>query len=203
MTAVQWTSAIGAKAARITRVAALCCVALAAIAPAQADVLEINANGDAIMVSGPTVTTANASTAIAVRTAPHAEVAARLQNAAAANALNPALINAVAWAESRFNDHARSPAGAIGVMQLMPTTAASLGVDPADPEQNARGGATYLRQMLDAFNGDITLALAAYNAGPEAVRAHNGVPPYAETRAYVDQVLSYMADQAANTASQP
>jgi len=85
----------------------------------------------------------------------------------------------------------------------MPATATSLGVDPADPAQNAQGGAAYLRQMLDAFDGDITLALAAYNAGPEAVRAHNGVPPYAETRAYVDHVLNYMADQAANTASQP
>ena len=203
MTAAQPGTAIGAMAARMARAFAVSCLALAATTNfANADVLEIDANGAVVMLSGPIATTPEARAPIASPN-PRIEVAQRLQRAARSQALSPDLINAVAWAESRFNDRARSPAGAIGVMQLMPATATSLGVDPADPAQNAQGGAAYLRQMLDAFDGDITLALAAYNAGPEAVRAHNGVPPYAETRAYVDHVLNYMADQAANTASQP
>ncbi len=118
---------------------------------------------------------------------------ARLQQAAHASELSPELVNAIAWTESRFNDRALSPAGAIGVMQLMPDTAEALGVDPTDPTQNARGGAAYVRQMLNTFDGDLTLALAAYNAGPEAVRRHHGVPPFAETQAYVASVLDYMA----------
>jgi soluble lytic murein transglycosylase-like protein len=205
MTAAWANAAIGAAAARILRVAALACSALSSMAgAARADVLEIGANGDVVVISGPAVTRPEAHAPIA-SPALHSTgaVTARLQHAANAQALSPDLVNAVAWAESRFNDHARSPAGAMGVMQLMPATAASLGVDPADPAQNAQGGAAYLRQMLDAFDGDITLALAAYNAGPQAVRAHGGMPPYGETRAYVDHVLSYMADQAAANASQP
>lgn len=198
MTAAQATAANGA-AARILRASALACAMLASMArTAAADVLEIGADGDVTVISGPTLTHAQTRAPIAQpAAAPRADIAGRLHNAAQAQALSPDLVNAVAWAESRFNDHARSPAGAVGVMQLMPATATSLGVDPADPAQNAQGGAAYLRQMLDAFDGDITLALAAYNAGPEAVRAHGGVPPYAETRAYVDHILSYMADQAA------
>lgn len=199
MTAAQAMAANGAAAARILRALSFACVALASMArTAAADVLEIGANGDVAVISGPTLTNAQTRAPIAQpASAPRADIAGRLQTAAQAHSLSPDLVNAVAWAESRFNDHARSPAGAIGVMQLMPATATSLGVDPADPAQNAQGGAAYLRQMLDAFDGDITLALAAYNAGPGAVRAHNGVPPYAETRAYVDHVLNYMADQAA------
>lgn len=78
-------------------------------------------------------------------------------------------------------------------MQLMPATARELGVDPADPVQNAHGGAMYLREMLAVFDADLELALAAYNAGPSAVIRHGGVPPYAETRAYVAAVMDYLA----------
>jgi soluble lytic murein transglycosylase-like protein len=108
-------------------------------------------------------------------------------------ALSPHLLDAVAWVESRYNAQARSPAGAIGAMQLMPATAAELGVNPDDADGNVRGGAAYLRRMLDTFDGDLELALAAYNAGPAAVRRAGGVPPYPETRAYVAAVLDRMA----------
>ena len=90
--------------------------------------------------------------------------------------------------ESAWNPNARSSAGAIGLAQLMPSTARKLGVDPHDPVQNLNGGARYLRQQYNRF-GSWRLALAAYNAGPEAVEKYNGVPPYKETRNYVKRIL--------------
>ena len=103
--------------------------------------------------------------------------------------VDPKLISAVAEAESGGNQSAVSPAGAVGVMQLMPDTAAALGVNPYDEAQNIEGGAKYLRQMLDNFGGDVRKAVAAYNAGPQAVREYGGVPPYSETQNYVEHVL--------------
>ncbi|MDI3328964.1 MAG: lytic transglycosylase domain-containing protein [Alicyclobacillaceae bacterium] len=102
--------------------------------------------------------------------------------------LDPALLRAVMAVESGGNPSARSPAGALGLMQLMPSTARSLGVDPLDPAQNLDGGARYLRDLLARFRGDVVLALAAYNAGPAAVERHGGIPPYPETREYVRRV---------------
>jgi soluble lytic murein transglycosylase-like protein len=103
--------------------------------------------------------------------------------------VDPALVRAVIHAESAFNAKAISPKGAQGLMQLMPTTARELGVQDAQaPPQNIRGGVDYLARMLRQFDGDITLATAAYNAGPGAVSRYGGVPPYAETRAYVERV---------------
>lgn len=105
------------------------------------------------------------------------------------------LLKAVAKAESGFNPNAVSSCGAQGIMQLMPSTARSLGVTNCfDPAQNIMGGARYLRQMLDSFNGDVPKALAAYNAGPNAVRKYGGIPPYRETQDYVARVLGYAGD---------
>lgn len=104
--------------------------------------------------------------------------------------LDPALVRAVVQAESGYNALAVSNKGAIGLMQLMPATAVELAVTrPFDPEENLRGGTRYLDGLLDRFGGDVTLALAAYNAGPSAVERYGGVPPYPETVDYVRRVL--------------
>lgn len=109
--------------------------------------------------------------------------------------LSPALIKAVALVESGFDPHAVSPKGAGGLMQLMPGTAEQHGVqDVFDPLQNLRGGARHLRLLLDQFDGNLTLALAAYNAGAGAVRRHGGVPDYAETQEYVRRVRERLGD---------
>lgn len=103
--------------------------------------------------------------------------------------VDPKLARAIAIAESDMNQDEISPVGAIGVMQLMPETAASLGVDPYNKSDNIVGGVRYIRQMLDTFDGDVPLAVAAYNAGPAAVQRYGGIPPYSETRNYVGRVM--------------
>ena len=101
------------------------------------------------------------------------------------------LVKALVQQESGYNVNAKSKVGAMGLMQLMPQTAAGLGVkDPMNPEQNIEGGVKYLKSMLDKFHGNKILALAAYNAGPNAVSKYNGVPPYKETQNYVKSILS-------------
>ena len=113
---------------------------------------------------------------------------AMIRQAAQEQGIDPALYRSLIMAESSGNANAVSSKGAMGYAQLMPATAAELGVDPSDPAQNLKGGAMYLRQMLERFK-DPKLALAAYNAGPANVEKYNGIPPFAETQNYVSKVL--------------
>ncbi len=113
------------------------------------------------------------------------------------NGLSPDLVKAVAVVESGLDPEAVSPKGAIGLMQLMPATARRYGVsDARDPDQNLAAGARHLRDLIDEFDGDLKLALAAYNAGAGAVRRYGGVPAYRETRTYVDRVTSRLDGRA-------
>ncbi|OYX35531.1 MAG: hypothetical protein B7Y99_03200 [Caulobacterales bacterium 32-69-10] len=178
---------------------------------AHAQVLEIGDGGAVTTYDGPTVFTEQGAEPItppAPEPAParrggdpagRAEVQREIAAAAAAYSLSPALVEAVAWRESRLRHDAVSPVGATGVMQLMPGTARDLGVDRFDLRQNIQGGAAYLSRMVNQFGGDLTLGLAAYNAGPQAVRRWGGVPPYAETRNYVAAILDRLAARAIQT----
>jgi soluble lytic murein transglycosylase-like protein len=122
------------------------------------------------------------------------QYAGLIQAAAQRHGIDPQIFTNLVRQESGFDPNAGSPAGARGLCQLMPGTAASLGVtDVTDPAQSLEGGAKYLRQQLDRFGGDYTKALAAYNAGPGAVQRHGGVPPYAETQHYVATILGTRA----------
>lgn len=136
------------------------------------------------------------------RSCASAELMPAFEAAAARHDLSVDLLLSVARAESNCSADAVSPAGAIGVMQLMPATARELGVDPRDATENIAGGAAYLRQQIDRFGGRIDLALAAYNAGPAPVARRNAVPPYPETRRYVGRNLDQLANLSLSESTQ-
>ncbi len=172
-------------------------VAAAMVAgPAAAQVLEIGSDGAVTTYSGPAIYSSDGVHSLTPQAplgrpsrATPAEIARAIQDASLRHSISAPLVEAVAWQESRFNQSAVSPKGAMGVMQLMPATARQLGVDARDVASNIEGGALYLSQMLRRFEGDVPRALAAYNAGPEAVQRYGGIPPYAETQAYVRAIL--------------
>ena len=171
----------------VSRFRLLAFVALVAASPAGAQVIEIAEDGQATTYAGPTRFVSEgpeqliASPVAAPRIDP-------FEQAARTHHVDVRLLRAVAYTESRGNNRAVSPKGALGVMQLMPGTARELGVDPADESANIAGGAAYLARQLGRF-GDVPLALAAYNAGPGAVERWRGIPPYAETQAYVASIM--------------
>ena len=173
--------------------------ALLAAASARAQVLEIGDGGAVTVLAGPAMTTREGVTPLTAVAAPGeagGEVGREIASAAARYGVEARLLRAVAGQESGLRQGARSPKGAVGVMQLMPATARALGVDAAGLAGNVQGGAAYLSQMLRRFGGDVRLALAAYNAGPGAVERHGGLPPFAETQAYVRGVLARVAASA-------
>ena len=158
-----------------------------AAAPARAQVIEISDDGSAQVFDGRIGGARPVGQASRIRGGQF-NVDESINRAAQQHGLDPGLLRAVAWQESRGNNAAVSNKGALGIMQLMPGTAAALGVDPRDPEANINGGATYLALQMAKF-GNVELALAAYNAGPGAVIRYGGVPPYRETRSYVSTIM--------------
>jgi soluble lytic murein transglycosylase-like protein len=188
--------------------------------PAQADVLEISASGSAQWIAGPLVGGSSAAD-VPLSVEPLVEVpaeaalladyaasqpvtaaqvvpatyAAKVHELAARFDLSPALLEAVVWQESRWRANAVSPVGARGLAQLMPGTAREMGVNPDDPFANLEGGARYLREQLDRFDGDVEKALAAYNAGPGRVEAAGGIPRIRETQLYVASIMGRLSSQ--------
>jgi soluble lytic murein transglycosylase-like protein len=163
----------------------------------RAQVLSISEDGGETVYSGPTQFADDGVKAIgSYQSAKSNRFPVLIAKAAESVGLSPDLVAAVAWRESGFRTDRVSQAGAIGEMQLMPGTARALGVDPAKPDENLRGGAIYLRNLLTRYKGDLPLALAAYNAGPGAVALYGGAPPYPETQAYVSAILDRLSDVA-------
>ena len=198
----------------LARLGGLVTVALlGAAAPAHADVLEIGPNGPrwisgALAVQAPAegasdVVELSADFAVPPQAIADAArqagvvpgvYAAKVSELSRRFDLSPTLIEALVWQESRWHANAVSPVGARGLAQLMPGTARYLGVDANDPLANLEGGARYLREQLDRFDGDIEKALAAYNAGPGRVIAAGGVPRIRETQGYVASIMGRLSD---------
>lgn len=181
---------------RAVNMFAVLALAATAAMPARADVLEIGTDG-ARWVNGPNAL-APAAPAL---DGPHnlaipAGYAAKVAELSARFDLSPALIEALVWQESRWRADAVSPVGARGLAQLMPGTARYLGVNPDDPFANLEGGARYLREQIDRFDGDLERALAAYNAGPGRVIRAGGIPRIRETQTYVAAIMGRLSDHA-------
>jgi len=182
------------KATRQGAVLACALVALASAlvsAPAGAEVkTRVRADGTVeIYNDGPSA--ALRERPLRLKPVPRTDYGDWIREHAGRHGVDPRLVQAIVQVESDYNARARSRKGAVGLMQLMPATARQVQVDNRyNAEQNIRGGVAYLRKMIDLFSGRLDLAIAAYNAGPGAVQRHNGIPPYAETRDYVDRVLT-------------
>lgn len=206
---------------RACKAAAFLALATLCVTPAQADVLEIGTNGESRWVNGPmsqmpadNLTAGEAAAALPLAEVPadalqvpeHAMAmphltaaqvpeaySAKVAELAARFDLSPALIEALVWQESRWRTNAISPVGARGLAQLMPGTARYLGVDADDPFANLEGGARYLREQIDRFDGDLERALAAYNAGPGRVIRAGGIPRIRETQTYVSAIMGRLS----------
>ncbi len=193
---------------RASRLALLAGMALVS-APLSADVMEIGENGARWVTGDRADMRVAAPTAImpeeivplhAVARADHhaslvpAVYAEKVRELSVRFDLSPALIEALVWQESRWRSDAVSPVGARGLAQLMPGTARYLGVDPNDPYANLEGGARYLREQLDTFDGDLEKALAAYNAGPGRVMRAGGIPRIRETQNYVAAIMGRLSN---------
>jgi soluble lytic murein transglycosylase-like protein len=200
------------------RRATIAVILLGVATAAQADVLELGADG-ARWVAGPLAGAASTGEPVQAGEAASAPViveglmlpdamiaypaqhaagvpqryAAKIHELAARFDLSPSLLEAVVWQESRWREDAVSPVGARGLAQLMPGTARYLGVNAEDPFQNLEGGARYLREQLDRFDGNLEKALAAYNAGPGRVERAGGIPNIRETQAYVAAIMGRLA----------
>lgn len=182
------------------RAALLTALMLTAV-PVTAAVYEVGDDGtmerlDVYVAPPPVRSAGRRDTASSPRAAAYRPLVAQ---AARQYEVSPALVDAIAHTESHYNQAAVSRAGAVGVMQLMPGTARTLGIDSRDAAANIRGGTAYLRLLLNRFDGDIVRTIAAYNAGPGAVSRAGGIPRYRETVLYVSKVLDRLAD-AADTA---
>ena len=212
-----------ARARRYRVVCTLTVIAAAATTPAHADVLELNADGARWVAGGPVVAVTlpskiaadmpqdpaalNVPAEALIDPRVHAVgippvYAAKVSELSRLYGLSPALIEALVWQESRWRHDAVSHAGARGLTQLMPATARYLGVNPDDPMQNLEGGARFLRQMLDKFDGNLENALAAYNAGPGRVIKAGGVPNIRETQNYVASIMARLSYHSRPLASQ-
>ncbi|MEM6828208.1 MAG: lytic transglycosylase domain-containing protein [Pseudomonadota bacterium] len=207
---------IHARASRLFLAGVLAATVSLANAPARADVIEVSSDG-ATWVTGDYAGTAIGLSADAQETpdtpvdlaVPYQSVAtvsdahlpipqaysAKIAELSRRFDLSPSLLEAVVWQESRWRADAVSHAGARGLAQLMPATARYLGVDPDDPLDNLEGGARYLREQLDRFDGDLEKALAAYNAGPGRVMRAGGIPKIRETQHYVAAIMGRLADR--------
>ena len=197
---------VDAVVARVAELQSLMGAAAPAPAPATSTAFASQLATATAPTAAPVATTASAGLMSVGASELPADVpyGAEITAAAKKHGIDPALLAGLVKQESGFNPNAGSPAGARGLTQLMPGTAAGLGVtNVLDPIQNLDGGAKYLRQQLDAFGGDVTRALAAYNAGPGAVQRYGGVPPYAETQNYVRIVQANAATYRAGTPSTP
>ena len=195
------------------RAAGLACALLVlSLGTARADVLAIGDDGSVTVNSGPALymssdlhpqplpqpspRAAERSHSRPVAAVANPGVRMAIATSAANHAVSPALVSAVAWRESSFNADALSPKGARGIMQLMPDTARRYCTDTCLPSDNVEAGTAYLSELLARYDGDIVKALSAYDAGPGAVDRFGGMPPYRETKDYVDAILARMASNA-------